>query len=636
MLQQKEHWRQLVNSCLSNASQVQRDSSFFTTRPITWSHGTKSSSFEVMKKMDPPALVPLGELLEENIAPLSGEICGSDVGINEHSLSGEPFSPHWEEEPAYYLNASTRFLITRLYASQETGYYFNEKLFDPGKAWERISIPILEKVLQRNLPFKNIWPVMRVDILRLRMTDPEAEYKLQSFQKRVLEEIDTKETQISLLLSHANEKIKAFNNPQLSPLPSDLNEMKARLREILKGKTFFSSDISHLQDLALTLSEALWLRKFKQALTSEIPIRFTLEKLEMLKAPYPIVFSSSTAEAVPLQQESFTTETLFPGRALLGRDIQMAFTDKDHVEPLQRDLEPYGVRVFPLETAHVLEMEQMMRGSFLKKLEALPLGEQMSSIIQRDFLPLYTRPFPANPSYFNPRTGKREPSSHFPNHSVYLSLIEEGKITPRDIHGTMHAARTAIWTQLYAALAEKAGEDVVEDRFLLALAGASHDIAREDEGVDRWDAESGAFLKAYLLQQGLNVETARHYAHAIAEKDPEGGRFTSPDQRAVHDADCLEIMRLTGLRGFRMSELQFYHFKGLDQKDEIIAEVADFIQMTEPLKLQMEQSSKNLIGDLLKLMEKERFPLLNELLAPLFDRQDSIGSVDQPLEIRHE
>jgi hypothetical protein len=162
----------------------------------------------------------------------------------------------------------------------------------------------------------------------------------------------------------------------------------------------------------------------------------------------------------------------------------------------------------------------------------------------------------------------------------------------------------------------------IRNPYLLSIAAAAHDIAREDEGVDHWDKESGQFVYAYLRARGYSHEEASLYAQAIIDKDPQEDLFTTEEQRIVHDADCLEIHRcLRETAEFKPERLCFTRF-GTPQipfdQAKLLDEVARFVKLTEEpqLKLEIERHSDDCFGDMLRLIDKHRenLPLIFSLL----------------------
>ncbi len=481
----KIYWNQLVERVFAAAKIIEEDD-FLTKHFIVWLHGTKSSTLPVLLKTG--ALYPLGKILQEGFAPLCGEIF-SEGKVNQDHISGEKFSWNFSED-YYYFDAATRFLVTLLYALRKNSVYSNEMDFDPTKTAARLTESFLEEIIQ-NKAHINAWTVIRVDILRLKMTDKEAEQKLVKFKEAVQVRLNR-------------------GNPHREKLETLMKDLDVQVPHILSS-----------------------------------------EELEQIRDSYPIVFGSTTVETVPIPSVIRLQEFDVQGSAQLGTDVQVAFTLSEKVEELKKLLSRFGMHVYPLSVASYLEFMQMARGSLHLEWEKLRVEQHIGKTLQHDILPAYVTPFPEKGTYEN-HEGKTEPLRNpFYGHGIssyaeYRKLVEEGRILPRTIHGPMHATRTAIWTQLLASLYD------YKERYLIAIAGAAHDWRREDEGVDRWDLASAQALRGYLLARGYLANEIDRFVKAIAEKDPKE-KCTTPEQIMIHNADVLDIMRC--VHDFRKSEL---------------------------------------------------------------------------------
>ncbi len=235
--------------------------------------------------------------------------------------------------------------------------------------------------------------------------------------------------------------------------------------------------------------------------------------------------------------------------------------------------------------------------------------EAIATIIQSTALPRYKEPMPIDPSYRDGLLCPRVSLSHL-DEDEYLQHLNkiEKKLTPaRGIHGSMHCVRVALWTQLLSRVYEKLGKEKIDHPILLATTGAFHDIAREnDKGFDYWDEEGAEALERLLNRLDLTDEQKKAYVQAIREKDPSNGAFSSDIQRIVHDADCLDIIRVVGTWHFSKKELCFYHFNPnkKDFCDRLINEIGDFINITENFQVRtyLEHHSEDFYGDLVRLL----------------------------------
>jgi hypothetical protein len=157
--------------------------------------------------------------------------------------------------------------------------------------------------------------------------------------------------------------------------------------------------------------------------------------------------------------------------------------------------------------------------------------------------------------------------------------------------------RTALFAQLFYTIFNP--KSTPKERYLVALAGAYHDSARQDEGRDRWDELSAWNLRRFLgnhNQIQLNSERPtpptiseseiRECYEAVACKDPKDGLFTSAIQKAVHDADCIEINRcLTSPLRFDTSRLVCSENLTPEELRLLVSEMQRFISETETLAL---------------------------------------------------
>lgn len=146
----------------------------------------------------------------------------------------------------------------------------------------------------------------------------------------------------------------------------------------------------------------------------------------------------------------------------------------------------------------------------------------------------------------------------------------------RCTHGAMHAARVAAYIKvihlfrqdyddlaLYdlASFAKTFQLSLVQIIHLVQIAGLFHDAAREDEGPDHWDSESAQICLNFLRTSIdlLPDPIAQLIANTIAYKDDKTQFWNAAQslgfldehksmcdylRQLVHDADCLDVMRV--------------------------------------------------------------------------------------------
>ena len=118
----------------------------------------------------------------------------------------------------------------------------------------------------------------------------------------------------------------------------------------------------------------------------------------------------------------------------------------------------------------------------------------------------------------------------------------------------------------------------------------------------------------------MGVEKARTAGDLIVkDSDPRGW---SLEKRIAHDADCLEIMRITYLLGFRKAELYFLgapdpaDIRDRQVREALIREAWEFIRAADTRNPQLFNSPDAMAAVLAVLEERKAgFPLLGEILS---------------------
>lgn len=516
-----------------------------------WVHGTKNPTLVMMQKTEERKLWSTGNLLKQGIAPLCGELCGSHRGINESQLSGEIPDSTFEEDENRYMGAGTRLLVSVLYASNTQHY--KEMIFNPEESWKQIQSVIdgEEEYLSH----------LTINILRLRLTDPEAtiEAKLKPIYNW-------------LKIKNSPDHLEALTRP----LPLCLNAEDLEKMENPYPILFGCPDQSQQLENKRGGEGSEYLNQDGLQLGKEIQMAFT----------------------TPSHVE--TLKQALAGEGVAVEEMDMAFL---------------------LETMEMMKGSTMD----LKSIEYTDLASaqfQISTILQRDLLPYYAALLPKEPVYLD-SNGKRQKveapyyGKQAPTYEKYREgVLQEGQLA-RDIHGPMHAVRVTFFNVMQMALFGEGSNPI-----LSAVAAGAHDIMRQDEGKDLYEGKSAGFLRTYLKRYKLSDEEIEIYVRAVQDKDPKNGEFVDNVQRMVHNADCWEILRLCHFKDFRFSEL---HFEGLDLKPEYVKalsrEIKAFIDQTEDqdIKRNLEWESENMYLDLMRLFlkthqEKQCYPLMHKLL----------------------
>ena len=179
------------------------------------------------------------------------------------------------------------------------------------------------------------------------------------------------------------------------------------------------------------------------------------------------------------------------------------------------------------------------------------------------------------------------------------------------IHGRLHICRSLVLAECMANLYSRFIE---VDRFAIRYAVAFHDSGRQGNGIDVWEADSAANCCTYL-QKKLSIDPAR--ATYISQFIIKQGTLADINEQIVHDADVLEIMRLTGKRGFKPVHLRFGNdFAALAElREPLIDESWQLIDITEQIKGRL--SPDTYLQDLIALAQA----------YPLFASSLQLGSI---------
>ncbi|MTI11613.1 SidE phosphodiesterase domain-containing protein, partial [Sansalvadorimonas verongulae] len=135
----------------------------------------------------------------------------------------------------------------------------------------------------------------------------------------------------------------------------------------------------------------------------------------------------------------------------------------------------------------------------------------------------------------------------------------------RPVHGAMHQCRAAMWIPVLLSVRKELNDPEAiafpaEQLSYVMYAAMLHDSGRLGEGADsqEWEQKSGENCEDFLLSMGCPSELAARCRDAIINKD---GRVTQKKDlitRLIHDADCLEIMRVPEGNVFDIGELDLF------------------------------------------------------------------------------
>ncbi len=192
------------------------------------------------------------------------------------------------------------------------------------------------------------------------------------------------------------------------------------------------------------------------------------------------------------------------------------------------------------------------------------------------------------------------------------------------IHGRLHICRALLFAEAMGQFYLSRGQK--PDMYAVRTATAFHDSGRQDSGEDRWEHDSAALCKNYLLNTSprrsvyqLDIRLADFAANLIPRKGP-----PSLESQILHDADVLEYMRLFSRdewqTRFQRERLIFLsphdpyipaEFDAESTRTSLIWEVWGLIEETRKQQTQFD-GSKNYFQEFLQdfVKHKSRYPLL--------------------------
>ncbi len=117
---------------------------------------------------------------------------------------------------------------------------------------------------------------------------------------------------------------------------------------------------SHIEAGTLDLRRNPWLNKFLESPVE--PFEFDETEKRLLDTAFPIVFGSFTLDNLKYPSSDLSdsiefiryAEVSYEGSVALTDQVQLAFTDEQHIEELREILLPWGVQVFSLDVGLLL------------------------------------------------------------------------------------------------------------------------------------------------------------------------------------------------------------------------------------------------------------------------------------------
>lgn len=286
-------------------------------------------------------------------------------------------------------------------------------------------------------------------------------------------------------------------------------------------------------------------------------VYFTANEKKLIETAFPVLLGSTKTKSYAYdsgQSEFRLTNAQF------GKDIDLVFVKPENHKEMKSWLESHGL-TDQVAVHDVAIFQELQNESFpLRHSEtqiaslktAISNGEhqELSLAITQHVVPLYKAAYPDG--------------------------------TQRRHHGVPHAIRVYFFAAALLELYHDKHIVLPSKQNHLLLTAALHDCAREGDGYDAWEKESAEKSYEILTQHfEASPEEAELLKVALIEKDnPEA---LSLEQKLVHDADCLEIIRIILHDPESFKPQQLWILKDLDEDDvyNLIAEAKLFIRLTE-------------------------------------------------------
>lgn len=343
-------------------------------RHITWIHGSQSQAIPLMKRvkealcMPSLALIPTGRLLQHNFAPLSGELIYGVTrgGVNQASLSGMDLTGV-ETAARYTVGSSPLRVRERLQhlreIIQEVGLtplrilvlqYLQLRPIDPSfEEMKKLIASFCNEMLEKEQanPMRTrgwyLLPGQRtqaqsIDCRPLGSKEPLHLHQVVLVgqgEKRafgIVKEWEEKQ-QVGLIQLHLDgysDRLPASHIflPTEPLSPHEYPQFEANIQKLHQD----IHDLMTLFDIIAPLD-----------LSEE-------EQLLFLEHPFPIIWASCTLRPAHFSGGVFQEKVVETQAACLGEDIQLAFTDHEHIITLRKELYRYGVEVVDMDAAMLL------------------------------------------------------------------------------------------------------------------------------------------------------------------------------------------------------------------------------------------------------------------------------------------
>lgn len=634
------------------------ESSFPYAESLHWVHGTNSSIFPLLPRTG-YRMLSTGALLDLGMAPMCGELTGGGMGndgINQAWISVETvrdlprswdyaenisrtFDPKTlEEAEAFFANSLNELetsqdlsrwdviLIRLLQLKQWNPEVFEKLTHQHSEQIQTILRAATKKTCHREAMVLEALNYPQEELERARQ-DPEVRKKLvekfppifypfrwefeSSFSGEFLKDLRPNNfTNYQFRSCRAWEKIvgaalqfRLFGAQHVQVIREANEEYEMKfLKEVEKTcgtpldiplflQKFVQEKVEKRIEAERSSSAKSLLRL--KALFEKKGCVIPAEERAWVTTPFPLLIGSTKAKCFFL---AGTQEAHIPS-ATWGKEIDTVFVKEAHLLPVRTWLETHGL-------ADQVRVHDI---SLLSPLFPLPLYHTSNDVIGEDTV-LSSEDY----------TFIREQIAHL------LPLLQkpypDGSL--RTYHGVVHGTRAAFFTAVLIEMNQAQGFTLKARAKHLPVTGFLHDTARESDGEDLWDRQSGQICEEYMVQElKLPTADAQLLSRSIADKEQDPA--ASLEQKIIHDADAVEIFRcLTDPSAFEQERL--WCFRDQFPKpvlDLFLHESRALIALTErPLIKEFIQNSPDPLRCLVQIIKfAQCFPFLKANTCSAFD-----------------
>ncbi len=374
----------LWNMFCEKIREVAKETSSFLLKKhkITWINGTSSATIPLLfqthklKISERPALVPPGLLLaSRKIVPFSGELSHiSEGAINSNAISGMELTGlttcmiYASFNGFGYDKEKTLSSLSRFIYKPEA---FDFQIYDiqvglmrlllMGCEKEKIAClrtylqSILNTIPQQQKPTLTKTATALLGTPAMETGEPAKDAKtltigqpviIKRFKERIPYYVIVKKisgNNISVLLDkEGSSRFFAYDKINIPSVNGALVQKQIEIDESPEINRHLVSDYEKMESVLHLFDEIIE------------PLNFTQEEESLFNQQFPVVFGSCTLNPESCQS-GIENEKLVKGQALLGRDIQVAFTEGRQVQKLEKILLNWGVHVLSFEAARYIK-----------------------------------------------------------------------------------------------------------------------------------------------------------------------------------------------------------------------------------------------------------------------------------------